>query len=82
MHEERLDCCLEKFQAIIAGVKFAPQERERVLDGLAENGMAAIQESFKSKEGNLLLYRHFRRLHRCLRFRIANMLPEEGNEES
>jgi hypothetical protein len=72
--EQSLESCLRIFEGSIAGLDFEPHRREKALDDLAETGMATIQSSFKTKEGNLLLYRHFRRLHRTLRSRIDNLL--------
>ena len=79
--EKRLKSCLETFQASIGGFNVAPHQSEQVLDELVENGMANIQKSFKTREGNLLLYRHFRRLHRTLRSRIANMVMDSDSRQ-
>jgi hypothetical protein len=59
----------------IAGLSLTSDQREQVLDGIAEEGMAVVQRSFNTAAGNLMLYRHFHRLHRALRRRIADMAP-------
>ena len=67
--------CLAAFPGKIESLIVAPEHRERVLDEHAEKGMAAIQKCFTTSEGNLMIYRHFHRLRRALRRRIASMAP-------
>ena len=74
--EEHLGSCLQVMQGSLANMAVPQDQRENVLDELSETGMASIQTSMKSSEGRLMLYRHFCRLHRTLRTRIADMIPE------
>ena len=67
--------CLAAYPGKIESLIVAPECRERVLDEHAEKGMAAIQKCFTTSEGNLMIYRHFHRLRRALRRRIASMVP-------
>ena len=73
--EQRLESFLEAFKGNIASLSLLPDQREQALDDIAATGMAAIQSSFKTSEGNVLLYHNFHRLRRTLRHRIASMVP-------
>ena len=75
-----LEQCLEQCVGSLnlqhlAGLSLTSDQREQILEGIAEEGMAVVQRSFKTTAGNLMLYRHFHRLHRALRRRIADMAP-------
>ena len=74
--EQCLDSfCLAANPGKIADYILEPEQREQILDEHAEKGMAATQNCFITSEGNMTIYRHFHRLRRALRRRIADMAP-------
>ena len=72
--EQQLVACLEGVREMFGNCVLPVDRRGKILDELAESGMATIQASVTSSAGRVELYQNFHHLHHTLRHRIASML--------
>ena len=71
---------MELMRDSLAKIKVPYGKRDKVLDDIAESGMAAIQVSLKSSGGKKVIYKYFHRLRVSLRRRIASIIPLDMEE--